>query len=290
MADIFELKSKNQIFDQERFNAKMEDTIDIAYQANVPQDEADEILRQWKGGKCPVCHKEYKKTHTKNVTADFEWFEPQCECFADKTEKEETAKKRMAKMQQANIPKKLLNCNFENWDYDVQKITNESMKNVQKYHREEFFNFTLGCVLYGDIGTGKTRCMVSLLWETTKTDLTFRFIPMAGLIGQFIDKQKGEDAIDKIAKYDVVAFDDLDKIYTKKGTQEWIRERVFLLFDRMINEDKLIFTTTNFTTPAEFTEKFGEAIMSRLIGSCRLIKFEGEDYRQKQKSEIEGSI
>ena len=46
---------------------------------------------------------------------------------------------------------------------------------------------------------------------------------------------------------------------------------------------KIILCTANFKTEDDLYKKFGEAVYSRIKRYCMFVKFEGEDYRIKDK-------
>ncbi len=257
--------------------------IDMANEAGTPMEVIERLERETEGGNCPQCGKSYIKTETLNQFADFEWYRPQCLC----EEKQEDVKKKgdvmNEKLRAAGIPSKLLKYNFGQWDYRVEKKINEAFKVVYNYAMEKKYE-SKGLILYGDVGTGKTHCAVAALKEVVDDGKSPIFVPMANLVSELM--RKGENFQNRIVSADIVLLDDMDKIGTAQNA--WVKERIFSLINDRIAQGRVIFGTTNFKGPEDFDEKFGDAVMSRLIESCVFVKFEGSDYRAvKRKLEEE---
>jgi len=251
--------------------------------ANVPEDAVQDILNEWKGGKCLQCGKEYQERPAKNRYADFHYFVPTCECKKSKMTQEELEKEIKAKLRIACVPELYINVNLTNWDYSVQQKTNDAFKAVYDYVKDMRFLKQKGIVLYGDVGCGKTRCGISILYEVAKTDKTFLFRLMSDLINQLTTKRE-EWAINEILRYDVILFDDIDKI---SGTQSWIKERLFRVLDKLISSKKVVIATANFIKEEDFLEKLGDANTSRLVFACQFVKFSGDDYRIKKTERLD---
>jgi len=268
------------LIDQKRFDDRMQLSLDRCYEQNVPQEETDLLLLQWKGGKCPECQAEFEKVEEKSIITDYIWYRAKCECLLKVKGEYEKQKYRERKIANADVPPSLRNCRFTDWDFSVKSVTNEAFQNVYNIAKKEEY-LKSGVILYGGIGTGKTHCAISLMWEASAKPIDMKYINMSDITSRFINKQAGLDYISYLMRnYDLLMFDDMDKITTQS---EWVRERVFSLFNNLINQQKIIIATTNFQEGSDFIEKFGQAITSRLISYCTIIEFAGDDYRKKIK-------
>ena len=265
---------------QEWFDDRMQLSLDKCYEQNVPQEETDLLLLEWKGGKCPVCGAEFEIVKENNEIAGYSWYRAKCECLLNTKNEIDKKRYREKKMESADIPAALRRCRFNDWDYSVKESTNDALRNVMDIVKKKEY-IKSGLILYGAVGTGKTHCAISLLWEASADPIAIKYINMSDITSRFINKQAGMDLIDYLMRnYDLIMFDDIDKITTQS---EWVRERIFSLFNNLINKQKIIIATTNFQNGSDFIDKFGQAITSRLISYCTIIEFSGDDYRKKLK-------
>lgn len=262
---------------QEVLDKLMSRGMDAAYQLNAPEEVKDDMLIEWKGGNCRVCEKPYKKVRAANEFADFEYHRPTCSCLLSEEEGEDKRRAFSTKLLMAGIPRNMIGCEFENWDYGIEDQTNTAMKIVYEYVKTAKFTEE-GLVLYGQVGTGKTHCAVAALKAIAGAGCSVHFCKMSGLVKKLIDKQ-ATTYIDQLMRTDYVLFDDLDKVSTYKS--EWVKDQVFNIFDRRTGKGSKFLATTNLADPKEFVAKFGEATTSRLLGAAQFVQFEGGDYRQK---------
>ncbi len=266
--------------DQEWFDNRMQLSLDKCYEQNIPQTETDLLLLEWKGGKCPECQVEFEKVEEKSIITGYVWYRAKCECLLNVTGEHEKIRHRELKMEISGIPATLRKCRFKEWDYSIKEPTNEAFRSVFDIVKKKEY-IKSGIILYGSVGTGKTHCAISLMWEASENLINMKYINMSDITSRFINKQAGIDLVDYLKRnYDLIMFDDIDKITTQG---EWVRERIFSLFNNLINEQKIILATTNFQKGSDFVDKFGQAITSRLISYCNIIEFTGDDYRKKLK-------
>ena len=253
--------------------------VDAAYQLflshGLSQDGA-KAARQARGGDCPVCRRPYVKTRTVNKFADFEWFRPDCDCEQTEDERRAKVADLDARMVLAGVPDEYRTCTFEGWDHGAEDRTNTAMRGVYDFAKDREYR-TRGLVLYGDVGTGKTRCAVGVLHRCAIDGLDVQFVKMAEIVGRFADRERGKRFVDGLLGRDVVLFDDLDKIGSLGN--EWVAEQVFRVFDGLLGAGHRILGTSNLPDYPAFEKKFGEPVMSRLLGGCVFLEFRGADYR-----------
>ena len=235
--------------------------------------------RQARGGNCPVCKKPYVKTKHVNVFADLEWYRPDCTC--EETDEERRVKIDLVdqRLALAGVPDEYQRATFEGWDFGAETKTNESMREVLGFAKDREYRKS-GLVLYGDVGTGKTRCAVSVLRRSAADGMNVQFVKMAEIVGRFADREKGKRFVDSLLDRDMVLFDDMDKIGSMDNS--WVSEQVFRVFDGLLSSNRRILATSNMPEYAAFEKKFGEPIMSRLLGGCRFVEFKGQDYRVRR--------
>lgn len=74
----------------------------------------------------------------------------------------------------------------------------------------------------------------------------------------------------------------IDDIHQEKGS-EWVREQLFITVNYRYEQGLPTIVTSNFSIE-DIAERYNGQIASRLIETCEIIEFTGEDRRQQQKS------
>lgn len=285
---------------QEVVNNTAYKIIDGMYRAGVPDEDVQQIKMEVEGGNCPWCGEPWVPRHASGdvkdivdgkvvinyaVLGEFDYYIPACYCLKKFQQERNMTQTKFSylhdRMAEAKIPKSEWDVDWSNWDYSVDDRLTESMKSVKTWSDEAKWRGGRGLILCGAVGTGKTRCSLmiakDILDRYPKTQL--RFLPMADLLDAIIRDQGEKGYIEALLSNDVILVDDLDKIAAEK---EWARTQVFSFYDSAIRSGISIIGTTNLSGPAEMTEKFEYAIVSRIVGACDFVKFEGtrqNDYR-----------
>lgn len=276
-----------QLVDQAALDEKAQHVLDLAVMYDLPKEEIDEHLRQWKGGACPACGKDYRRVHSENYSkpegevqmSDFWFFKPACDCAIDQAEKEERAMRIQNKIVAAGVPRRYQRITVMDWDSGVQQKTNDTRAWVIEYCKKATYSEKkTGLILYGPVGTGKTHLAISVLRDIAATDRSIHFQPMADLIQA--TRKKDQSYVDFLGTIDAVLFDDLDKIAMEA---EFVRERVFAVIDKIARDQRILLGTANFKSQEEFNDRFSDLIVSRLIESCNIWELPGDDYRIKLK-------
>jgi DNA replication protein DnaC len=131
-------------------------------------------------------------------------------------------------------------------------------------------------ILSGPVGTGKTHAGYALLHQAVDTGVRVFGVTLLDLLNTMrpgaAPSPAGRLAIDA----ELFLFDD---VATERAT-DWAVEQFGGILDHRTRELKRQIITTN-ATPAELREKFGNRIMSRLIGGATVFTFTGEDLRRR---------
>ena len=236
------------------------------------------------GGNCVTCGKPWKLTKVRNMFANFDFFEPQCYCkVCDDPLNLDGLNESKFYKNYADIPQKEMQSTYKTWDYNISANLNNAMVESHKHLTSgDMLKKKIGLVLYGSVGTGKTRCGIMLMHEihSTNPKVSMKFVSMAQLLSNIIHAKKGY--LEELLRHDLLMLDDVDKIGSEN---DWAKEQVFALFDSLFRENKIMIATSNASTLEEFSNKFSDAIASRIIGSCLMVKFAGtkrDDYRMKK--------
>ena len=241
---------------------------------------------------CPFCGKK-QRPFTKDVYR-------LCECkemkeFSEKTRKVNEieaqidslterifrlSQKAVKQWENSNVGSRFRMCRFDNFDSTGYTPQFEA---CQEFAESFIHNDGVGLMLYGSVGTGKTHLAAAIgNYIVYEYGYDVYFMPFTELLNTlkmyFGDKERTEEFTDRLYKADLLIMDDLGK---EKYT-EWAAEQLFSLLDRRYRECKPVIVTTNFT-PQELDRRVDPAVMSRLTGSCRLIRMDGTDYRRKKR-------
>ena len=204
----------------------------------------------------------------------------------------------------ARIPKRYEHCELSNFDFDgahrqLFPARMAACKFVEAYPTDN-----TGLLLIGSIGVGKTHLAVGIIKELVLSKgIPCLFYDYRELLKQiqnsYNDSVKATelDVLRPVFETEVLVLDELGAV---KPT-EWVWDTVSLILNNRYNDKRTTIITTNFPTirqdPRQRTQfaraaardetlgdRIGERMRSRLHEMCRIIKMEGEDFRQKVKS------
>jgi DNA replication protein DnaC len=133
-----------------------------------------------------------------------------------------------------------------------------------------------GLMLTGETGVGKTRIAAAACWTRLEHfPCTYASVAraMAKLGGSFTDEGRAE-AVRMFSGNGAVILDDLDKT----RPTDFGLEQLFAAVDAREQAGAPLLVTTNLT-PSEIGERYGDPLMSRLVGYCRSVRVEGDDWR-----------
>ncbi len=309
----FECLLKAKPITEKVLSAYESEKLALAMKMNLPAEITDEMLRQAIGGTCPECGKPYvaKKAYIERVTevdetgtptrkivwADFDYYEPRC--WRDKWGEWKPCIERIRYVREpdgrvvktplieaesnflaAEVPERYLGSSFDTWDYRIDEANDRSMKAVYQWAHERKWERE-GLVLTGKPGSGKTHCAVAVLRlvSSLRPELPLRFVAVSGLVSRLIEHSES-DYLQWILAGSVVVLDDIDKI--SASGNEWVQAQVFHLIDTLTARSRSPILTSNLAEPA-MVKFFGETVLSRLVGSCSFVRFEGSDYRIKRR-------
>jgi len=141
-----------------------------------------------------------------------------------------------------------------------------------------------GIFIHGECGTGKTHIAYAIAKQSEdvmKLDVRFYNIPdlIRHLKRDFTEENKflsdENTNIGKLLNFSGLLI--LDDFGTEKLT-EWVEESLYMIINRRYeNVYPTIFTSN--LSPEKMVEKFGDRIVSRIIGSCDIVELKGNDRR-----------
>lgn len=133
-----------------------------------------------------------------------------------------------------------------------------------------------GVCLFGDVGVGKTRIAATGSWERLRRfPCGWVSVPvLIANVGAGFGDDERRAAIRTIAGKGTLVLDDLDKV----NPSEWARSQLFAAIDTRVQSGAPLLITTNLP-PSKLAEKFGQAIVSRIVGACDVYELAGRDRR-----------
>jgi DNA replication protein DnaC len=267
------------IYTREKFVQMFKAQIERLKEIGAPDWDIQDIERQMNGGNCIECGIEYEKVGVKNPIADYYYYKPGCDCAQSKRSEDERRQARERLLLSAGVPKKYWSVTFSSWDYSVDERTTAAMRQVLEKHESGELWERSGLFLYGEVGTGKTHVGVCVIKKIMARKRVL-FIPTADIISRFLK----DDEAEEIKTADAIMLDDFDKLASQN---EWVKERIFSLIDGFIRDEKFFVITANYGDVAEFDDKVGMAVSSRIFGNCVTVKLPGKDYRMTKKAREE---
>ncbi len=203
----------------------------------------------------------------------------------------------------ARIPKRYEHCELSEFDtrYEgshpsQQKALLEARGFVEHYPVE-----STGLLLIGPIGVGKTHLAVGIMKELiVHKGIACLFYDYRELLKEiqnsYNDSVKATEleVLRPVFETEVLVLDELGAV---KPT-EWVWDTVSLILNTRYNDNRTTIITTNFenkpagavagaravTREESLGDRIGERMRSRLHEMCRIVRIDGQDFRQKFRS------
>lgn len=186
------------------------------------------------------------------------------------------------RLRQARIPTRYLGCRIEDL---TQTDGNRLALEVARAFLCEEQRRKRGLVFTGPTGVGKTHLAAALAQAHIGMGWTVRYWIVRDLFRDLKRLYDGahtvrdeEVLLRGLAEADLLVLDDLG---AERGT-EWERSVLLDVIDRCWNERTTLLVTTNLT-PEKLDATLDARVVSRLIGLCRILRLDGQDFRVTRK-------
>lgn len=157
------------------------------------------------------------------------------------------------------------------------------MQQIFSYCRKYADGFNPGrrsILMLGNSGLGKTHLSCAIADVCVKNGFVVMYASSQSMFEQFENNRYDtQNILNDIIGCDLFILDDLGTEYL---TAHGLSVLYNIINTRMLNGTPCIFST-NLTSQKALTAKYGEKIVSRLLGSCDTLYFVGEDIRFKRK-------
>jgi DNA replication protein DnaC len=238
---------------------------------------------------CPICD----GTGWKTLATENERRVTRCDC---------TQRVRADRLlSQARIPRRYEHCELSNFEFDGPHHRLASARMAAYKFVEEYPVDNTGLLLIGPIGVGKTHLAVGIVKELiTSKGVACLFYDYRELLKEIQNSYNSSvqatelGVLKPVFESEVLVLDELGAV---KPT-EWVWDTVSLILNTRYNNNRTTIITSNFDDkPAGMVagpraaareetlgDRIGERMRSRLHEMCRIIKLQGEDFRQKFRS------
>jgi len=204
----------------------------------------------------------------------------------------------------AHIPKRYEHCELSSFTTDFPGAHTSlayariaASKFVEEYDPRD----GTGLLIIGKIGVGKTHLVVGIIKDLLLTrGVSCLFYDYRELLKQiqnsYNDSVKATelDVLRPVFETEVLALDELGAA----KPSEWVWDTVSLILNTRYNNNRTTIITTNFDNEPAGTvsgargaareetlgDRIGERMRSRLHEMCRIVRMEGQDFRQKFRS------
>jgi DNA replication protein DnaC len=246
---------------------------------------------------CPLCEGTGWKTLPARPSAPRDRRVTRCDC--------QLRTRNKTLLAAARIPKRYEHCELASYTTDFPGA-NPSLAfahlSAAKFAQEYDPRDGTGLLIIGKIGTGKTHLAVGITKELIlNKGISCLFYDYRELLKEIQNSYNATvqttelDVLRPVFETDVLVLDELGAV---KPT-EWVWDTVSLILNTRYNDNRTTIITTNFedqpaagaSGPASraaraesLGDRIGERMRSRLHEMCRIIKMDGEDFRQKFRS------
>jgi DNA replication protein DnaC len=238
---------------------------------------------------CPLC----EGTGWKPVATGLERRVTRCDCRLQA--------RGHALLAAARIPKRYEHCELSNFEFDGPHLSLTPARMAACRFVENYPLDSTGLLLIGSIGVGKTHLAVGVIKELILSKgIGCLFYDYRDLLKQiqnsYNDSVKATelDVLRPVFETEVLVLDELGAV---KPT-EWVWDTVSLILNTRYNDNRTTIITSNFEdAPASAVsgprsvvrsetlgDRIGERMRSRLHEMCRIVRMEGDDFRQKFRS------
>jgi DNA replication protein DnaC len=210
----------------------------------------------------------------------------------------------------ARIPKRYEHCELSNFEFQGPHIALAPARMAACKFVEDYPLENTGLLLIGDIGVGKTHLAVGILRELVLSKGTAcLFYDYRELLKEIQNSYNSSvqatelDVLRPVFETEVLVLDELGAV----RPTEWVWDTVSLILNTRYNDNRTTIITTNYPDgPAKtldghlssrsreaaerssrketLADRIGERMRSRLHEMCRIVRMEGEDFRQKFRS------
>ena len=232
---------------------------------------------------CPRCGEKIYHTFNNKQGIERIDFYTACDCTSEQWEQEGLQK--FYNNQKEIIKSNKANCGFAKRDIDdVSKSFKTHKGNIDAYNALIMYGdkfdktVTSGFYLYGPTGVGKSLLAKKAMAKILNKGFSAYISTVSKLMNDIKKENQSlsRDTLNRTLDVDLLVLDDIG---VERGT-EFEVEQLFLILESRWREYKPIIFTSNLSLE-ELSVKYNDKnrLMSRIIGTCNVIRVDGQDQR-----------
>lgn len=195
----------------------------------------------------------------------------------------------------ANMPL----CDFEHFSLDYYSkspdengvVPYDKMRDMYFFCQNYAHNFSEhseSLLMIGNTGLGKTHLSLSIAKEVIKRGTNVIYGSIINLLSQaekeHFGRSKGDtDTLEALTNADLIILDDLGS----ESQNSFYEMTLYNIINTRINLGKPVIISTNYSMN-ELSERYNDRILSRIIGTYRLLMFYGNDIRMRKYTGVQG--
>ena len=236
---------------------------------------------------CSLCHTPREKRFTM-LGADYNVRIP-CRCRQEAAEAREARQRQMdfEDQIQRNRGLGMTEAALRTYTFANDKCCTPEMERARRYvdHWDDMFKKSLGLLVWGDVGTGKTflaGCIANALLDKGVPVMMTNFARILNRMSDFSAGDKNR-YLDEFNRYPLLILDDLGM----ERSSEFAQEQVFNVIDARYRSQLPMIVTTNLSlgemkNPGNLAQK---RVFDRVLERCIPLKVNGQNLRQARSLE-----
>lgn len=170
------------------------------------------------------------------------------------------------------------------WNEEVAQTARVHMETVYNYCREwarSFNRHSTSLYLYGYAGLGKTHLALAMARQVLEQGFNVVYVSAQNALEKVEKERFGAEGntMETLQEADLLILDDLGTEFLSP----YVISSLYSLINTRVCRSLPTIYTTNIIKDADLQRRYPEKIVSRLLGSCELLYFCGEDIRLQNK-------
>ena len=175
------------------------------------------------------------------------------------------------------VPEEFKTASVDSYERGDYRLTDDNRKAIEQ---ARFFlqDVHPGLYVFGDVGSGKSLLACAILNDLHRAGRSVRFQRITELLKAVVQEDTGDDFQERLVKVPVLVLDDIGA----QRPSDYARQMLLTIYDARTDRGNRTIWTSNLTLE-ELNEYLGDQrLASRIAGSCKVVRLDGDDYRLKK--------